>query len=503
MNKKIAILTTVFLGLVSLMNLSPVQASNPYQAYYQSLPFEMPVIQKPGFPDRQVSVTEFGAVGDGATLNTDAFNRAMISLSEQGGGTLYVPAGVWYTIPFVFQSNVNLYLEKGALIVFNPDLQYYPLVNTALDGWDVRRAQAPIFAQGKENIAITGHGTINGSGEAWRPMTQSKLTEAQWSKVTKSGGVIHPNGKAWYPSEGALKGSQIKAPIQGLPDEELEEIKRFLRPSLVNFIDCRNILIEGVQFENSPNWTIHPLMCENIIIDGITVHFPTYAQNGHGIDIESTRNILLLNSTFYASDDAICARSGKNPDGLIRNMPTENMLVDNCKAFQGNGGLSIGSDMSGGVRNLLLRNCTFADIDYGLRYKGARGRGGVVENIYVENLSLYNLSREAIRYDMYYGGKPGGEAVLTETTPVFRNLYVKNLVARQVGTAMYIYGLPEMKFEGLYMENVFIEADKPGDLAEIDGLDFKNVRIKTNKGTNCTITNVTNFRVDGKLIPTE
>lgn len=496
---KKTLFTWVILGLVSALSWNQLLASNPYPALYQDLPFEMPVIEKPQFPDRQVSVTDFGAVGDGVTLNTDAFNEAMISLSEQGGGTLYVPAGVWYTIPITFRSNVNLYLEKGALIIFNPDPQYYPFVDTALDGWDVRRCQSPIFGQGLDNIAITGHGTINGSGEAWRPVTKSRVLESKWKSVVNSGGTLHPNGNSWYPSEGALKGSQIKAPIQGLTDEELEEIKLFLRPSLVNFIGCKNILIEGIQFENAPNWTIHPLMCENIIVDGITVHFPTYAQNGHGIDIESTRNIILINSTFYASDDAICARSGKDPDGLLRNIPTENMLVDNCKVFQGNGGLSIGSDMSGGIKNLLLRNCTFSDIDYGLRYKGARGRGGIVEDIYVENLTLYNLSREAIRYDMYYGGKPGGEAELTETTPIFRNMYVKNLVARKVKTAMFIYGLPEMKLQGLYMENISIEAESAGELAEIDGIEFKNVQIISAK-PEYKKTHVENFRIDGQRI---
>ena len=442
-----------FVLLCILLSVSTVKAENRYNHLYKNLPFEMPVIQRPVFPDNKVSITDFGGIPDGITLNTDAFAKAMNALSNKGGGTLLVPSGVWYTGPIVFKSNINLHLEKGALILFSADFNLYPLVTTVFEGLDTRRCQSPISGRNLENIAITGEGSINGSGEAWRPLKKSKVTEIHWKKVITSGGVVKDDNY-WFPSKGSLKGleiSDMNVPRHDLTEAEWMEIKDFLRPVMVSFIECKNVLLEGVLFENSPSWNIHPLMCENVILDNVMVRNPGYAQNGDGLDLESCKNSIIVNSIFDVGDDAICIKSGKDEDGRRRNRPTENVLIDNCKVFQGHGGFVVGSEMSGSVRNILVSNCQFLGTDVGLRFKSCRGRGGVVENIYIRDINMFDIATESFLFDLYYGGKSAVESLedgdtipvtstilaVDETTPAFKNIYVKNLVSRNARRAMF------------------------------------------------------------------
>ena len=263
-------------------------AKNNYDYLYQNLPFSMQKVEVPMFPNNTVSVADFGGLGDGIALNTGAFSKAIDALSKKGGGKLNVPAGVWFTGPIELKSNINLHLDKGALILFSPDFNLYPLVNTCFEGLETKRCQSPISARNAVNVAITGEGSINGSGEAWRPLKKAKVTESQWKKVIKSGGILK-DPTYWYPSMGSIKGqslSDMNVPTGKLTDAEWLEIKDFLRPTMINFIECKNVFLQGVLFENSPSWNIHPLLCSNLIIDNITVRNPSYAQNGDGIDIE-------------------------------------------------------------------------------------------------------------------------------------------------------------------------------------------------------------------------
>lgn len=492
---------------------------NTFDYLYENLPFEMPVLKKPIFPDKTLSIVDCGAVGDGITLNTEAFNQAMIQLSQAGGGTLIVPFGVWYTGPIVFQSNVNLHIEKGGLILFTSDFDAYPLISTSFEGLETRRCQSPISGRNLENIAITGQGAINGSGEAWRPLKKSKVTESHWKAIVNSGGVVYDN-RTWYPSEGSLKGARLSennlnVPREELSDAEWAEVKDFMRPVMVSIISCKNVLLEGVLFENSPSWNIHPLMCENVIIDNIFVRNPKYAQNGDGVDLESCKNSLIINSIFDVGDDAICIKSGKDEDGRKRAIPTENLIVDNCKVFNGHGGFVVGSEMSGGVKNISVRNCEFLGTDVGLRFKSTRGRGGIVENIYAENISMFNIATEPFLFDLYYGGKSAVESLndgdaapiqdtvceVDETTPAFRNIYVKNLIARNARRAMFFNGLPEMNITNINVENAFITATIGAELSESDGINFKNVEIIPKSGPALMLNNVRNFSAHGLKYP--
>jgi polygalacturonase len=488
-----------------------VGAKSKYDYLYNQLPFKMEQIKAPVFKNNVVSVTDFGGLGDGKALNTEAFRKAVAALEKQGGGKLIVPAGVWFTGPIELKSGINLNLQKGALLLFSPDFNLYPLVNTSFEGLSTRRCQSPISARNAVNVAITGEGSINGSGEAWRPLKRAKVTDIYWKSVVKSGGVLKdPN--YWFPTAKSLKGesmSDMNVPRGILTDSQWLDIRDFLRPAMINFIECKNVYLQGVLFENSPSWNIHPLMCTNVIIDDIFVRNPSYAQNGDGIDVESCKNVILINSKFDVGDDAICIKSGKDEEGRKRGMPTENMIVDNCKVFKGHGGFVVGSEMSGGVRNISVRNCQFLGTDVGLRFKSNRGRGGVVENIYVSDIYMFDIATDSFLFDLYYGGKSASESLedgdvkqvevaippVTAETPTFRNIYVKNIVSRNARRAMYFNGLPEMNISNINVENAYISSVFGGELCEANGINFKGIHITPQTGPALILQNVKNFEL--------
>lgn len=463
----------------------------------------MPKISAPTFPNKTVNLEDFGGIPDGIHLNCTAFKDAIRNLAENNGGTLIVPSGVWLTGPIVLESNINLHLAKGAIIVFSTNRELYPLVETVYEGLDTKRCQSPITGRNLNNIAITGEGTINGNGDSWRPLKRGKISETQWNSVIKSGGVMKdPN--YWFPNESALLGELLNAntPNGRFSEQDWLSFKDYLRPVMVNFIECNNILLEGVTFENSPSWNIHPLMCTNVIIDGITVRNPMYAQNGDGIDLESCVNSIIINSSFDVGDDGICIKSGKDEDGRKRNRPTENLIVDNCKVFRGHGGFVIGSEMSGSIRNIYVANCQFMGTDIGLRFKAGRGRGGVVENIYINNINMLDIATEPLLFDLYYGVKSEDPIPMADiTTPIFRNFFIKNVIAKKVNRAMFVNGLPEMNIRNIHIENVIISSDIGAEISEVDGLFFKNIKIFPQQGPIFMLNNVQNMIVEDLYYP--
>lgn len=503
--------------LVLILVSTSIKAKGTYDYLYRDLPFLMSKVKAPEFRDNKLSVVDFGGLGDGYTLNTQAFSKAVDALWGRGGGTLIVPPGVWFTGPIVLKSNINLHLEKGALILFSPDFNLYPLVNTIFEGLETRRCQSPISARNATNIAITGQGSINGSGEAWRPLKKSKVTDSHWNSVVKSGGVLK-DPTYWFPSAKSLKGeslSDMNVPRGKLTDLDWISIKDFLRPAMINFIECENVMLEGVLFENSPSWNIHPLMCTNVVIDNISVRNPSYAQNGDGIDVESCKNVLILNSSFDVGDDAICIKSGKDEEGRRRARSTENVIVDNCKVFKGHGGFVVGSEMSGGVKNIAVRNCQFMGTDVGLRFKSNRGRGGIVENIYINDIYMFDIVTDSFLFDLYYGGKSASEAledgdqasvenkipVVTVETPVFKNIYISNIVSRNARRAMFFNGLPEMNIANINVENTIITSQLGAVICESDGIRFKNIHIIPETGAALTLKNVKNFDLESFIYP--
>jgi polygalacturonase len=450
-------------------------------------------IAVPVFKNITFNIIDFGAKADGVSLNTESINKAIDVCSKQGGGTVLIPAGLWMSGPITLKSNVNLQLAENCLLRFSSDFNQYSLVQGNWEGHPAMRNQSPISAANAENIAITGSGIIDGGGDAWRMMKKEKMTESQWRRLIASGGVLSADKKTWYPSEKSRKGSETKDAgllQNGKTLKDFEEIKDFFRPNLLVFYQCRKILLEGVRFQNSPAWCLHPLLCEDLTIRNIAVKNPWNAQNGDGIDIESCKNILLENSSFDVGDDGICIKSGRDEAGRKRNKPTENVLIRNCTVYHAHGGFVIGSEMSGGVRNIVVSDCTFIGTDIGLRFKTTRGRGGIVEKIFIRNINMMNIVGDAIFFDMYYMAKDpialAGDTTslpekkklpVTDATPQFRDFHIKNIVCNGAANAIFIRGLPEMKIQDIFLDSMVLKTKKGIACTDAAGIHFNDIKL--------------------------
>jgi len=498
----------MIMGLVSC-DLASQTATNPSSVVgedlYDNIEFDMPRVQVPVFADNECVITEFGAVNDGLTNNTRAFAKSIEHISEKGGGRVTVPRGIWLTGPIELSSNINLHIEEGALIIFSKNFDEYPIIKTSFEGLDTYRCISPIHGKNLENIAITGSGIIDGSGDAWRPVKKEKLTERHWKKLVSSGGVVSDDGKIWYPTEKSKRGdSRDNFNVPDFDDpKQFDEVKDFLRPVMVSLSNCKQVLLDGPTFQNSPAWNLHPLMCEDVTIRNINVRNPWYSQNGDGLDLESCKNVLIHNNSFDVGDDAICIKSGKNEDGRKRAMPTENVIIKNNVVYHGHGGFTIGSEMSGGVRNMHISNCTFIGTDIGLRFKSTRGRGGIVEHIYISKIDMIDIPTDAIRFNLFYEGKSpipdsdqnaeaDSQIVLeevTEETPSFKNIYMKDISAVNCGAAAYFQGLPEMMLQNIHLKNASFSTFEGITIIDAKNLEFENVTIKQKDPTVMNIHN--------------
>lgn len=505
------LITLVFINLIFTAN---SQNLKDYSNLYADLPFSMEQVVVPVFPDLTYSINDFGGIGDGVYLNTDSFSKAIAALSQRGGGTLNVSRGIWLTGPISLKNNINLHLEDGAILLFSKNYDDYPLIDTYFEGLITKRCISPINGKGLENIAITGKGIIDGSGEAWRPVKKSKMTSEQWKQLITGGGVLNELKDTWYPTrkslEGATRTSNFNVPDNITTDTEWNSVKDFLRPVMVGLIECKKVLLQGVVFQNSPAWNIHPLMCQDVTIDNVTIRNPWYSQNGDGIDVESCKNVIIVNSSFDVGDDAICIKSGKDEQGRKRGLPTENLIVDNCTVFHGHGGFVIGSEMSGGARNIKVSNCSFIGTDVGLRFKSNRGRGGIVENIFVDNIKMINIPTEAILFDIFYNGKSAVELLeegdsttdisyqpVSIETPVFRKISFTDITCDGARRAIFFNGLPEMNIQDITLKNVTITSQLGADIRESDRIALKNIRILNSEGPSLTLKNSRNIDIKG------
>ncbi|MBF9255050.1 glycoside hydrolase family 28 protein [Pontibacter sp. 172403-2] len=505
---------------VATTSTAPVAAAQAdiNAALYQGIEFDMPRVQEPTFANNSVSIVDFGAKGDGITKNTEAFAKAINAVAAKGGGMVVVPPGIWLTGPIVLKSNINLHTEAGSTIIFSADFDDYPLIQTSFEGLNTYRCQSPISGNGLENVAITGQGVIDGSGDAWRPVKKSKMTDSQWKDLVKSGGVLSDDKKTWYPSENSKRGDSndnFNVP-NFTTKEQFESVKDYLRPVMVSLVNCKKVLLDGPAFQNSPAWNLHPLMCEDITLRNLTVRNPWYSQNGDGLDLESCKNAVIYNNSFDVGDDAICIKSGKDKDGRDRGIPTENVIIRNNVVYHGHGGFVVGSEMSGGVKNVHVSDCTFIGTDIGLRFKSTRGRGGVVENIYISNINMLDIPSEAISFNLFYGGnspilEEDQQAVteardetlvpVTEETPSFRNIYMKNITVAGASQAAAFQGLPEMNLQNVRLENAILKAAKGITLVDAAGVKLLNVKVIQENGPALILYNSKDITVQNFSFP--
>ena len=456
-----------------------------YSKYYQNLPTEVKPVVEVVIPDNAVSVTDFGGVGDGQTLNTEAFRKAISALVKKGGGRVVVPQGVWLTGPIVLKDNIELRVEKNAIVMFSPDKSLY----IDKDG-NSSRVDPCIKASKRKNIAITGEGIIDGNGAQWRPVKRMKVSDVEWQNFKEMGGVERDNGKLWYPWD-------MKDGSPNISDTpEAQEAKR---NDLVRFTDCENILFEGVTFQNSPRFHVHPLNSRNIIIDGITVRCPWNAQNGDAIDLSDCHQVLIVNSTVDAGDDGLCMKSGKYKENALVN-GCEDILIQDNTVFHAHGGFVIGSENICGTRRLVVRQCRFSGTDTGLRFKSGIGRGGETEKVYISDVVMTDIADEAIIFQCDYVNKPaggaplqlprGGESQSANTAqpkasprvgvegasafiPRFHDIHINNVVCRGAGTGIYAHGI-----EGYDCIDVTIENTKIVNATKETDIDDKTAKVR-------------------------
>lgn len=493
----------------------PLRSFLKKSVFPQTYEYQLPQIAQPVFKPDTLDIRKYGAVSNATHVNTAAIQSAIDNASNLGGGVVLIPKGLWVSGPLVLKSGVNLHLQHGALLQFSDDRNLYPIVETTWEGQVAYRCQAPISARKATNIGITGSGTIDGSGQVWKSVKRSKLTESQWKNLLASGGVAEKD--TWYPSESSRIGHQsewAKKITPGKTMADYEGVKDFLRPNMVSLMECSVILLDGVTFKNSPAWTLHPLLCWHTTVRNVTVSNPWYGQNNDAIDLESCRYGILDNCSFDTGDDAITLKSGRDEEGRKRGIPTDNFIITNTTVFHGHGGFVIGSEMSGGVRNIYVNGCNFLGTDIGLRFKTTRGRGGVVRDIYVSDIQMSEIVGEALLFDMYYAAKDPiplvGDAIpvpntqpepVSEGTPEFSHFIFERIHCKGARAAIVMNGLPEKNVDQIAISHSSFKTDKGVTLNDASNITLTNVEVTHSEGPLFQIHNSRNITFDKFQFP--
>ncbi len=435
-------------------------------------PFAMPALERPHFPNAVFDIKEFGAVADGKTKNTQAIRAAIEKAASAGGGTVLVPAGRWLTGPIHLKSNINLHLDEGAELLFSQEFaDYLPPVFTRWEGLEVMNYSPLVYAKDCENVAITGKGKLDGQGAAWWP----------WKKTQQD------SASKLY--EMAVSGVPVEKRVFG--------VEGGLRPSFIQTVNSKNVLVEGVTITNGPMWTIHPLYSENVIVRDVKVL--TEGPNNDGCNPDSSKNVLIEDSFFSTGDDCVVIKSGLNEDGWRVNKPSENIVVRRLHGEKGHGGVVIGSEMSGSVRNVYVTDSEFIGTDRGLRIKAMRGRGGVVENVFYENVKHQDIRLMVVEMTTFYSSstlKPR-----TETPPTIKNVHVKNIQSKGAKQAFDIVGLPELAIQDIAFEDVAIESQQGVRCVDCERVRFDNVKITPASGLPFHLENARDVKVDHSCSP--
>lgn len=412
-------------------------------------PFELPL--PPTFNDLTVSICDFGAKENEKV--TESIKKAIEYVNENGGGRIVIPSGKWITGAIHLKSNVNLHLEEGAYVEFSTDFEdYLPAVYGILNGARLFSASHFLYALRCENIAITGSGTFDGRGDAW------------WYMKDLEGGLY----------------DLARCAKEGVPVEKRVYDKKEdgVRPRFLQFVECENVLIEGVTFKDSPSWTVHPAWCKNITVRDIKIINPLDAPNTDGINLESCKRGLVERCEVSGGDDMVCLKAGKDEDAWEVGIPCEDIEVRYCHSKCSKGGLTIGSEMSACVRNAYIHDCTFGRISNGIRIKSMKGRRGVVENIDYENLTLDIGVDHAISITMKYNGEPlDDQSKPLENMPVIRNISVENLVCKNSNKGIFIEGIKGYEMENFYLKNIEVTSANPIHIEGAKNVNFENLTL--------------------------
>lgn len=418
------------------------------------------------FPDKTFNIVDYGAVADGETNNSEAIKKAIATCTEAGGGKVIIPAGKFLTGPIHLKSNVNLHLEEGAEVLFSKNsADYLPVVHTSYEGQELMNYSPLIYAYKQNNIAVTGKGTFNGQADKtnWWPWCGAE--RYGHVKDTPKQTDQHNLPRLWEMSE---SNTPVSERIFGAGHQ--------LRPLFMQPFECENVLIQGVTFTNAPFWVIHPIKCNYVRVEGVTVR--SHGPNNDGCDPEYSKNVHINNCTFDTGDDCIAIKSGRNNDGRRVNIPSENIVVENCDMQDGHGGVVMGSEISAGVRNVFVRNCKMdsPELDRAIRIKTNTLRGGFVENVFVKNIQVGQVKEAVLKINTYYGiyGTQEGAFI-----PSIKNIHLEDINVEKGGKyGILIKGRPESLVKNVTLTNVHIlGAETPLSVENCEPILFNNTTI--------------------------
>src|SRR5579863_325888 len=432
---------------------------------WDALPQILSRIKPPVFPKRDFDITKFGAVADGSFDCTEAIQKAITACNLAGGGHVVVPPGEFSTGAIRLLSNVNLQISSGATLRFTRDPRKYPLVLTRWEGVELMNYSPFIYALEQENIGITGAGTLDGNAdcEHWWP----------WKGRKGCGGM-----GGWTQE----KDRQMLFDMaeRGIPvAERVFGPGHYLRPQFLEPYRCKNVLIEGVTLKNSPMWQVHPALCTNVTVRKLTITGASpnreAAPNTDGCDPESCTDVLIEDCDFNTGDDCIAIKSGRNADGRRVNVPAQNIVIRNCRMRDGHGGVTLGSEISGGVRNVFAENCRMDSphLDSAVRIKNNSMRGGLLENIYVRNITVGQVAAAGLSIDFFYEEGESGSF-----TPVVRNVELRNISTEKAQYALYLRGFKKSPIRDIRLVDCDLRGiEKASVIENVEKLDLKNVRI--------------------------
>lgn len=418
----------------------------------------------PEFPENTFIITEFGAVGDGVTNCTEAFRKAIEACTKAGGGKVVVPKGKYYTGPIHLESNINLHLEKGAIVQFSTKPEdYHPLVFTRWEGVECMNFSPLVYAYEKENIAITGSGVLDGmsSEENWWPWKGRR--NYGWVE-----GTPQQEDSAYRPALFRMNETEVPA------RERIFGMNKYLRPQFVQPYKCKNVLIQGITIKNSPMWLIHPVLCENVTVRKVKII--SHGPNSDGCDPEACKNVLIEDCYFDTGDDCIALKSGRNHDGFLKGIPCENVVIRNCEMKDGHGGVVIGSEISGGAKYVFAENCKMSspNLDRAIRIKTNKARGGIIEHVYIRNIEVGEVARSVIIINLMYTMDSEDYVKL----PTVRNIYINNLISKKSRYGISLIGLDESKIQDVTITNCDMKNVIGGNrISNVERLKTSNILI--------------------------
>jgi len=413
----------------------------------------------PVFKNQTYNILDFGAVSDSSTINTKAFKSAIEECSKNGGGRVIVPEGKYVTGPIHLEDNVNLHLEEGSEILFSTNpTDYYPLVHTSYEGIELMNYSPLVYAYKKKNIAVTGSGTLNGqaSNDNWWPWCGKDIYGWMEGMPKQTDSLNLPRLMDYGEN--------------GIPVEErIFGDNHYLRPTFFEPFECENVMIQGVKIINAPFWVLHPIKSNYVIVDGVTVE--SHGPNNDGCDPEYSKNVIIKNCIFNTGDDCIAIKAGRDAEGRSVAIKSENIIVKNCKMIDGHGGVVIGSEMSAGVSNVFVEDCTMdsPNLDRAIRIKTNSRRGGTVDGVYVRNIEVGQVKEAVLKLNMFYAtySNQTGEFI-----PVIQNISLENVRVKNGGYfGILAKGYEESPISNVTLNNVIIEkVDKAFSLENVVNL---------------------------------